>query len=140
MKYYIATRGTEAGIVRARKVRDALSAAGHVWTLDWTIQMEANFATGKRDSDLTFEDKRAYAALDRKAVQDADVVIYLEDEKSEGSAGEFCYADAWGIPTIASCPGIARCLFVTWATHIVCTDEEAAAKALALFAAQASER
>lgn len=131
MKFYIATRGTEAGIVRARKVRDALTAAGHVWTHDWTIQMEANFAAGKRDVDLTFEEKKAYAALDRDAVHAADWLIYLEDEKSEGSVGEFCYADATKrIGTVAVCAGIPRCLFVTLADYIVRTDEEAVALVL----------
>jgi hypothetical protein len=126
VKYYIATRGSEAGIVRARKVRDALAAHGHVWTLDWTIQMEANFATGKRDSDLTFEDKRAYAALDRQAVQNADVVLYLEDEKSEGAAGEACFAIAYGVLLVAVVPNpIPRCLFVTMANWIFRTDDAA---------------
>lgn len=131
MKYYIATRGSPQGIKRARAVRDALAAFGHDWTFDWTIAMERNFADGIRDTDLTFDGKKTYAALDRDAVKSADVLIYLEDEKSEGSAGEFCYADAWKIPTIVVCPGTTpRCLFMTWATHIVRTDEEAVALVL----------
>lgn len=132
--FYIATRGNEAGIARARAVRDALVAAGHTWTFDWTLDMEKNFAAGRRDTDLTFDEKQEYAVKDRDAVLLADIVIYLQDEKSEGSAGEFCYAEAKGIETIAVCAGVPRCLFVTLATHIVETDADAIALARDLLA------
>jgi len=125
-KFYIAARGNEQGIARARVVRDALVAAGHTWTMDWTIDMERNFAKGIRDTNLSFDGKKTYAALDHDAVKTAEVFIYLEpDEKSEGAAAEFAYADAYDVQTIAVCAGVPRCLFVAWADHIVKTDAEA---------------
>lgn len=125
--YYIATRGNEKGIERARKVRDALNALGYVWTFDWTIDMEANFAAGKRDTDLTLAEKTRYAASDLAAVKRAHVTIYLEDEKSEGSAGELCLALAFNRVLVVVAPGIPRCLFATLAAHFSGTDEDAVA-------------
>ena len=122
-KIYIATRGSEAGIIRHNKVRDAL-APYYSLTFDWSIGMRENFAKGIRDTDLTFEQKRELAVIDRRGVLDADVVVYLEDEKSEGSAGEFCYAEHAGKTLFAVCAGIPRCLFVTLADRIFRTDEE----------------
>lgn len=123
--YYIATRGNEKGIARARKVRDALNALGYVWTFDWTLDMEANFAAGRRDTDLTLAEKTSYALKDRDAVQRAHVTIYLEDEKSEGSAGELCFANAFNRVLVVVAPGIPRCLFATLAAKFCGTDEEA---------------
>lgn len=121
---YVASRGSEAGCARVRRVLDALAPHGFQSTLDWTIGMLANFAAGRRDVDLTFEEKREYATKDAKAVRDARIVVYLEDEKSEGSASEVGIALEAQKVVYASCAGVPRCLFVCLADKIFATDDE----------------
>lgn len=137
---YVASRGSESGCARVRRVIDLLAPHGFRATFDWTIDMLANFAAGRRDHDLSFEEKKAYAQKDAKAVREAQIVIYLEDEKSEGSASEVGIAIGTDKMIYASCPGTPRCLFACLADRIFKTDDELVAALIGTLDRQHSAR
>lgn len=95
MRIYVAGSGSE--VERVRRVMNALRAAGHEISYDWTIDVEAAGAAG-HTSDATVEDEHANACADRDhaGVESADVFLLLRNPNRTtfGAAYETGYARA----------------------------------------------
>jgi hypothetical protein len=73
-KIYVASNEVE----RAQKVIEALIAAGHSITFDWTLNIE----------NQTEEDKTEKPLQEREAVRECDVLVYLWKDNQESARFE----------------------------------------------------
>jgi hypothetical protein len=99
VKIYVGT--TFSRYVEARSAMDALTAAGHTITHDWT--RTAAFGSDGHPLpqtsggyDLPAADQQAHAEDDLRAVLDADLLLILAQEASCGWPIEVGMALAWG--------------------------------------------
>jgi hypothetical protein len=127
LRVYIAAAARE--LDRAKRMIAAARALGTVEiTRDWTPDIDAAQAAGKRDADYSGEERRTFAAADLFAVRTAHVVWLLAPEEGgRGSWVEFGYAlgSAPHASTIVSGPFARHSIFTELAHHVVQTDDEA---------------
>jgi hypothetical protein len=73
-KIYVASNE----VSRAKKIMNELIQAGHVITFDWTIDIEKEQEQGKAEKPL----------LEREAIRECDVLVYLWKENQESARFE----------------------------------------------------
>jgi len=128
--FYIATRGAAAYLPRVRALAGALTAAGYEWTHDWTKTIDEADARGiTSDRQLPLDEQMSVARIDKAAVLEADILVYLspdEHHRSEGAAWELglhharCLYEG-GFSVVVGTPS---CLFAQLADRRVKSDSD----------------
>lgn len=124
MNIYIAGASRELDLVSS--YIDKVEASRHRINLDWTAAIRENMAKGLTDKDMSREDRKKHAEMDRDAVFHADCVWLMVPEDPKSSIGcwvEFGMAVASGATVIVS--GKNASIFCELADYIFETHDEA---------------
>lgn len=99
-RFYVGA--TFARYAEVRAIGDALVAAGHDWTHDWT--RTAEFGADGRPASSGYDAEPAVlaaaAAADLRGVRTSDVCLFLGQRESAGWPTEFGAALAYGVPDV----------------------------------------